>query len=115
MIQMVTSPALDRLKELWDEDFANEISDSTWKLAIKRIHSTSICIQHGPLQFKVLHRRHLSKSRLARMYPGLDLTCSSCKQTPATLFQMFWSFFKHFLISVIVTLAQSVESVSGLL
>ena len=43
------------------------------------------------LQFKVLHRLHLSKSKLARIYPEVDPTCSRCSQAPATLYHMFWA------------------------
>ena len=38
----------------------------------------------------MLHRLHLSKSRLARIYPDVDPTCSRCCQAPATLWHMFW-------------------------
>ncbi len=45
----------------------------------------------GLIQFKVLHRVHSSKARLAGMYPGLDAACDRCYFSPADLTHMLWS------------------------
>lgn len=90
-IQMIASPSLNHIRARWEEDLGSEMSDASWQSAIKRIHSTSMCIRHGLLQFKVLHRLYLSRSRLARMYPDVDPTCFRCCQAPATLYHMFWA------------------------
>lgn len=45
---------------------------------------------HGLLQLKVLYRLQLSASKMANLYPGLDLTCIRCKHNPANLGNMFW-------------------------
>lgn len=89
-IQEIAPPTLNHIKRAWEEELGFDISDSSWQFAIERIHSSSVCIRHGLLQFKVLHRLHLSKSRLARIYPDVDPTCSRCQQAPATLYHMFW-------------------------
>ena len=68
------------------------ISDITWHSAIDRKRSSSICIRHGLVQFKVFHRLHFCRSRLARLYPKIDPTCSRCHQAPATLYHTYWSF-----------------------
>lgn len=52
--------------------------------------SSSVCIRHGLLQFKVLHRLHLFKSKLAKMFSGLDSTCPRWGLEPADLSHMFW-------------------------
>ena len=54
------------------------------------MHSSSICIRPGWVQFKVLHRLHLSASKLAKLYPELDPNCIRCSRDPATLSHMFW-------------------------
>ena len=58
---------------------------------MSRVNASSICIRHGLIQFKILHRLHLSRSRLAKLYPNIDPRCERCHQTEATLSQMFWS------------------------
>ena len=90
-IQEIRPTSLDHIKTAWEGELGVSISDDSWQFAVEGIHSTSVCIRHGLLQFKVLHRLHLSKSRLARIYPEVDPTCSRCLQAPATLSHMFWS------------------------
>lgn len=88
-IQRIASPSLNRIKRQWEE-LGTEISDSAWQWAIKLVHSSSACIRHGLLQFKVLHRLHLSRSKLAKIYTGSDATCPRCSLEPADLSHMFW-------------------------
>ncbi|KAL2095628.1 hypothetical protein ACEWY4_007776 [Coilia grayii] len=91
VIQSVSTPSLDRIKEQWQEELGREILDVNWKYAMERIHSSSICIRHDIMQFKIVHRLHLSSARLAKMYPNTDATCPRCHLEPGTLFHMFWS------------------------
>ena len=88
-IQRVATTSLNRLARLWEEKLKTTISDVNWQKVITLVHSSSICIRHGLLQFKVLHRLHLSASKLAKLYPGLDPTCIRCRQDPASLSHMF--------------------------
>ena len=89
-IQRVAVVSLNRLARQWEEELGTIISDVNWQAAITLVHSSSICIRHELLQFKVLHRLHLSASKLAKLYPGLDPTCIRCRQDPASLSHMFW-------------------------
>ena len=59
--------------------------------ALDGINSSSICLRHTVIQFKVMHRLHWSKLRLAKFTPGLDPICDLCRRAPATLLHMFWS------------------------
>lgn len=86
----VASPSLDDLKSKWEEDFGERISDEIWKVFIARIQTSSICVRHSLIQFKVVHRLHLSRSRLVQFYPDLDPTCQRCNQGAATIFNSFW-------------------------
>lgn len=90
-IQSVSTPSLDHIKEQWQEELGREILDVNWEYVIGRIHSSSICIRHGVMQFKIVHRLHLSRARLAKIYPNTDPTCLRCHLEPGTLFHMFWS------------------------
>lgn len=55
------------------------------------IFSSSICLRHAVIQFKIVHRLHWSKTRLSKIKPDLDPTCDRCRQDPATLLHMFWT------------------------
>ena len=55
------------------------------------IHSSSICARHSLIQFKIVHRLHMSKTKLSKIFPGVDPICDRCKQAPATLYHTFWS------------------------
>lgn len=90
-IQRAAPSSLNHLRKKWSKDFGADISEEVWQFAIERIHSTSIGVRHGLLQFKIIHRLHLSKSRLAKMFPGTDPTCSRCHQDEATLYHMCWT------------------------
>ena len=61
IIQRVASPTLTGIKGQWEEELGEEIPEEAWQLAVKLVHSSSICIRHGLLQFEVLHRLHLSQ------------------------------------------------------
>lgn len=65
-------------------------------MALTRVHSSSICSRHSLIQFKVLHRLHFSKVKLARIFPNIDPLCDRCKLTPGTSYHMFWSFLNLF-------------------
>lgn len=81
---------LTLLKGQWEEDLGISLSDEAWQDALDRIHSSSVCLKHTVIQFKIVHRLHWSKVRLAKFTPDIDPTCDRCKQAPATLSHMFW-------------------------
>lgn len=89
-IQKAGALSLNYIARRWEEELEVTITDADWKTAITLAHSSLICIQHGLLQFKVLHRLHLSASKFAKLYPGSDPSCIRCKQNLATLSHMFW-------------------------
>lgn len=50
-----------------------------------------VCIRHKLLQFEMVHRLHLSRNKLSKMYPGSDsATCLRCSLELADLSHMFW-------------------------
>ena len=57
---------------------------------ISNIHTSSICIRHGLIQFKVFHRLHYSNDRLAKIDPSVLPTCPRCGNQ-VSLGHMFWS------------------------
>ncbi|MBN3289039.1 LIN1 transcriptase, partial [Polypterus senegalus] len=75
----------------WENDLSINISEKEWKVAMQRIHSSSICAKHTIIQLKIIYRAHLSRLKLSKMFPGHDPTCERCNQAPASLGHMFWA------------------------
>ena len=100
--------SLDFLKSAWEEDLGIDLTEEQWIGAQKGVHSASICTRHGLIQFKVLHRLHLSKVKLAKMYPNIDPLCDRCRAFPASLGHMFWLCpeLSHFWNSIFKTLSE---------
>lgn len=64
----------------------------TWKLinwhaAVTLVHSSLTCTERGKLLFNILHRLHLSVSKLTER-PDLGSTCVRCGGDPASLGHM---------------------------
>lgn len=89
------SPSMSILKSHWEDDLGIKISDDLWTSILQRVHSSSICARHGPIQFKVLHRLHISKEKLSKFYPGSDPTCNCCKADFGSLLHTFWTCPSH--------------------
>lgn len=83
--------SLDSLRTKWETDLDETISEEKWQKIIQRIYSSSICLRHTVIQFKIVHRLHWTKDRLSRIKTDIDPTCDRCRQAPATLLHMFWS------------------------
>ena len=78
-------PSLTAIKTVWEQDLQSPISDYVWDSILDQVHSSSMCARHALLQFKVVHRVHFSKVKLAHIYPNVDPTCDRCTTAPATL------------------------------
>lgn len=76
---------LSKIKNGWEGELMVELSDRHWEDALQRINSSSSCACLGLIQFKVVHRAHFSKARLADIYPGTDRSCNRCSLSPADL------------------------------
>lgn len=74
----------------WEDELGIELGDN-WDCALTRVNSSSSCARLSLIQFKVLHRVHYSKAKLAEIYPGVDASCSRCSFSPANLTHSFWS------------------------
>lgn len=86
---------LDRLKNKWETDLNEPITEDTWLKIIRGIFSSSICLRHAVIQFKIVHRLHWSKVRLSKIKADIDPTCDRCGRDPATLLHMFWTCPEH--------------------
>lgn len=79
------------MRTAWEQDLNFTFTEDTWDSVLDRIYSSSMCARHALLQFKVVHHIHISKTKLARMYPDVDPTCDKCKGAPASLYHMYWT------------------------
>lgn len=91
IIQQINPPSLIKRKTAWEEDLSVDIPETTWDKAVRHIYSSSICIRHRLIQFKVFHRLYFTKAHLAKIFHTSDSSCSRCHQSPATMGHMFWS------------------------
>lgn len=79
---------LDLLKNKWETAIDEPISEETWLKIIQGIFSSSICLRHAVIQFKIVYRLHWSKVRLSNIKADID-PCDRYRQ--ATLLHMFWA------------------------
>ena len=64
------------MKSRWEGELMIKLLDRCWENALLRINSSSSCARWGLIQFKVVHRAHSSRARLADIYPGTDGSCN---------------------------------------
>ncbi len=90
LLSMYDSTPLDLLKNKWETDLNEPISEEIWHKIIQGIVSSSICLRHAVIQFKIV-RLHWSKVRLSKIKADIDPICDQCSQAPDTLLHMFWT------------------------
>ena len=91
MIRDLKPMSWDKTRMAWEKDLGVELSEDMWQHSLERIHTSSLCIRHGLIQFKVLHRLHYSRDKLSKLFPTVDPGCPRCSYVPATTGHMFWS------------------------
>ena len=80
-----------KIRADWADELGEDMEDDMWNCALLRVNDSTSCAKLSIIQFKVLHRTHFSKARLAKIYPDSDASCNRCHHTPANLTHMFWS------------------------
>lgn len=70
---------VDRTRGAWEQDVGHPITADRWDLILNSIHKSSLCARYCLIQFKLVYRAHMSKSRLASMYLDVTPTCDKCK------------------------------------
>ena len=82
---------VDKIKAAWEKDLGLSLSEDTWSSVLKLVNSTSLCARHCLIQFKVVHRAHISTAKRSTMYPDVSPLCVKCKMSEASLIHMYWS------------------------
>lgn len=80
-----------KLKTAWEEDLGRSIPGEKCTTILKLVNSSLLCARHCLIQFKVVHRAHMSKTMLSHIYPGVSPCCDKCKIAEASLIHMYWS------------------------
>ncbi|CAI5657319.1 unnamed protein product [Oreochromis niloticus] len=91
LISNLQCSSIAAIKSKWEEDLTFHITDELWDSILGQVHNISMCARHTLIQFKIVHRGHWSRDRLAHIYPGVDPACIRCGGAPGTLFHMYWS------------------------
>lgn len=91
MLQDIDPLSWESTRLAWEKDLDITLPEAIWQKSLKRIHTTSLCIRHGLIQFKVVHRLHYSNEKLAKLYPNINPECPRCSHNPATVGHMFWA------------------------
>ena len=60
-IQTNSLPSLEKTKLAWEQDLNAEFTGEVWEHSLYRIHTTSLCLRHCLIQFKVLHCLHYTR------------------------------------------------------
>lgn len=82
---------MNSIKVKWEEEFGTDISEAVWDRAQSWVNGTSSCARLSLIQFKVLHRMHYSKVKLAQIYTDMDDICDRCRMAQGDLTHMFWA------------------------
>ena len=88
ILSALSSPLATR--NTWEEELGVTFSDEWWQGALDRVNSTSSCARLTLIQFKVLHRSHLTKVRLSKLFDTSEM-CDRCSLSPANHTHMFFS------------------------
>ncbi len=82
---------IEKIKANWESDLQIKFSDRFWGEALEAVNSSSSCARLSLIQFKVLHRAHYSKAKLAKIYPDtVEDKCNMYSLSPCDLAHMFW-------------------------
>jgi len=79
-----------RLKCTWERELGIQIHEESWEQAIERIQYTTCSARLGLIQFKVLYRVHLPRSRLSELHSEVEDKCDKCHGSPCHLSHMFF-------------------------
>uniref|UniRef100_A0A3Q3ENM7 Reverse transcriptase domain-containing protein n=1 Tax=Kryptolebias marmoratus TaxID=37003 RepID=A0A3Q3ENM7_KRYMA len=90
-ILLSDSSPIVKVKRAWELELGLHFHEDWWEIALKKIHTSSICARLSLIQFKVLFRVHLSKTRLSQILSSALDICDKCHAPSCNLSHMFYS------------------------
>ncbi|XP_059822620.1 Bardet-Biedl syndrome 5 protein homolog isoform X1 [Hypanus sabinus] len=91
IIMKIHSEPLYKTKNDWERELNLIIPIENWDRILQLVNTFSICAKHSLIQFKVVHRAHISKDKLAHFYSYRNPICDRCQFETASLTHIFWS------------------------
>lgn len=88
-IMSLNNHSTAKTKSAWERELGVDFTDDWWNEVIDSMRTTTSCARLALILFKVLHRVHFSKSRLAELYPDANDVCDRCHLSPCNLSHMF--------------------------
>lgn len=80
---------LQEFREKWEKEFSITINE--WEGVWIYVGPFSVCNCAKSIQFKILHRMHISPNRRHNFNPTLSPMCLKCKTEIGTLTHCLWS------------------------
>ena len=84
-MRTLSTVALQELREKWESELSVTINDNEWEDIWIYAKSISVCNRAKSIQFKILHRMHISPNRRHHFNPTLSPMCLKCKTEIGTL------------------------------
>lgn len=81
-IILLCPESLKCLEMQWDRDLGELISEEVWSEILKQVHKSSICVRHGLIQSKLVHRTYYTNARLSKFHDGVSPACHRCQHSP---------------------------------
>ncbi len=88
LIRAITDSSDKRV--LWEKDFGEEIQITDWE-TICEMPSYFANNSAWEMQFKIVHRLHVTPAQRHKVNPKLSNLCNKCKSLEETLIHCFWS------------------------
>lgn len=79
LISNLQCPSIAAIKLKWEQDLNFTFTNKLWDSILSQVHTTSMCARHALIQFKIFHCAHLSKVKLACIYPDINPMCGKCR------------------------------------
>lgn len=84
LIREAQAPKLEGLRLCWEKDLGTPILEDTWKWLIKSWYTCSQETQSQLIQYKLLHRKYWTPSKLAKLKLVDSDTCWKCQKETGT-------------------------------
>ena len=90
LIREARTPKLEGLRLCWERDLGVPILEDSWKWVVESWYSCSQDTQSQLIQYKLLHRKYWTPSKLAKLKLMDNDTCWKCQKETGTLIHMLY-------------------------
>lgn len=94
VLNALTTTDAQGIRGVWERELSVTIDEDKWDTVWSLAKRISICTRTRAIQFKILHRLHVSPHRRHLFSRSLSPVCLKCKTDVGTLTHCFWSCYK---------------------